>query len=404
MTRRLVLVDLQETLVATAREPIVLLGWAVGAVLVIACVNIAVLLLARSATRAREIGTRMALGGSRIAVVRQLMVEAGLVAALGGVAGVFVAYAGLEGLKAIGGTTFSEWERVTLDARAVVVSLGLSVLTSLLFGLLPAWQTSRVDVQAAIAGSGSRSIAGGSRHLLRRGLVVAEVALSVVLLVGGGLLLRQLLFLQALDSGFAPANLYTTSVSVQDARYRDPATIVRVFDGSLERLDRTPGIEAAAVSQGVPYQRLLNMPFWFEGQADDEPKIANIAYVTPGFFRTLGIDIVRGRGIADRDRTGTPAVVVVNEMFERMHLDGVSALGRRLRIGNSDGAGSEVVGVSRDVQQSAAGFFLTGMRRGPLLTPRASGGSARVARRAGPPARCRAAWSRRASPRARTGC
>jgi predicted permease len=380
VTRRLVLVDLQETLVAAAREPIVLLGWAVGAVLVIACVNIAVLLLARSATRAREIGTRMALGGSRMAVVRQLMVEAGLVAALGGAAGVFVAYAGLEGLKAIGGTTFSEWERVTLDARTVVVSFGLSVLTSLLFGLLPAWQTSRVDVQAAIAGSGSRSIAGGSRHLLRRGLVVAEVALSVVLLVGGGLLLRQLLFLQALDSGFSPANLYTTSVSLQDARYRDPAAIVRVFDASLERLDRTPGIEAAAVSQGVPYQRLLNMPFWFERQADDEPKIANIAYVTPGFFRTLGIDIVRGRGIADRDRSGTPAVVVVNEMFERMHLDGGSALGRRLRIGNSEGAGIEVVGVSRDVQQSAAGFLLTGMRRGPLLTsptvylPAAQGG------------------------------
>ena len=364
--RSLVLTRLQDAVVSGARQPIVMLGWAVTAVLVIACVNIAALLIARSGTRGKEVATRMALGGSRLAVVRQLMVESLVVAAIGGAAGVLVAYAGLEALKAIGRTTFTEWGRVTLDARTVALSLGLSGLTSVLFGLLPAWQTSRIDVQAALVGGGSRSIAGGTSHVLRRLLVAAEVALGVVLLVGGGLLLRQFLFLQSLDPGFTPDNLYSVSTSLQDPRYRDPAVVNQLFSSSVERLRQTPGIEAAAVSQGLPYQRLLNVGFRIEGRPDDDtqPPIANIAYITPGFFQTFGIAIIDGRAIDDRDRVNMPTVAVVNETFRQIYFKDERTVGQRLRY--SDLA-IEVVGVSRDVQQFGGGFSLRQMRRGPIV-------------------------------------
>ena len=364
--RSLVLTRLQDAVVSGARQPILMLGWAVTAVLVIACVNIAALLIARSGTRGKEIATRMALGGSRVAVVRQLMIESLVVAAIGGAAGVLVAYVGLEALKAIGRTTFSEWGRVTLDARTVAVSLGLSGLTSVLFGLLPAWQTSRIDVQAALAGGGSRSIAGGTSHVLRRLLVGAEVALGVVLLVGGGLLLRQFLFLQSLDPGFTPDHLYSVSTSLQDPRYRDPAVVNQLFSSSVERLRQTPGIEAAAVSQGLPYQRLLNVGFRIEGRPDDDtqPPIANVAYITPGFFQTFGITIIDGRAIDDRDRVNLPTVAVVNETFRQIYFKDERTIGQRLRY--SDLA-IEVVGVSRDVQQFGGGFSLRQMRRGPLV-------------------------------------
>ncbi|HYN10508.1 MAG TPA: ABC transporter permease [Vicinamibacterales bacterium] len=365
--RSLVLTPLQDALVATVRQPLVMLGWAVAAVLLIACVNIAALLMARSVSRSKEVATRMALGGSRIAVVRQLMIESLVVALIGGAAGVLVAFAGLEALKAIGETTFSQWARVTLDARTIAVSLGLSGLTSVLFGLLPAWQTSRIDVQAALAGGGSRSIAGGSSHVLRRLLVGAEVALGVVMLVGGGLLLRQFMFLQSLDPGFTPDRLYSISTSLQDARYRDPAVINQLFSSSIERLHHTPGIEAAAVSQGLPYQRLLNVVFRVEGRPDDDaqPPIANVAYITPGFFQTFGIAFKEGRAIDDRDRVNMPSVAVVNETFRQIYFKGEAAIGRRIRYANLT---MEVVGVSRDVQQFAGGFTLPQMRRGPIVT------------------------------------
>jgi putative ABC transport system permease protein len=364
--RRLVLTRLQEALAAGPRPALVMLSWAVAAVLLIACVNIAALLMARGVGRAKEVATRMALGGSRTAVVRQLMIESVIVALIGGAAGVLIAYGALEALKAIGQTTFSEWARVTLDARTVVVSLGLSSLTSVLFGLLPAWQTSRIDVQAALLAGGSRSIAGGSTHRLRRLLVGAEVALGVVMLVGGGLLLRQFVFLQSLDPGFSPDHLYSVSTSLQDARYRDPAVINQFFSSSTERLLRMPGIEAATISQGLPYQRLLNVGFRIEGRPDNDaqPLITNVSYITPGFFETFGIALTEGRAIDDRDRVNMPTVVVVNETFKQIYFKGEPALGQRLRYSDLT---MEIVGVSRDVQQFFGGFSLPQMRRGPLV-------------------------------------
>jgi predicted permease len=159
--------------------------------------------------------------------------------------------------------------------------------------------------------------------------------------------------------------MYSAGASLQDARYRDPAVVNRLFSSSLDRLRQTPGIQAAAVSQGLPYQRLLNLGFSIEGRPDDDrqPPISNAAYVTAGFFETFGIELMQGRPIDAHDRAGAPHVAVVNESFARRYFPDEPAVGRRLMFGKTP---VEIVGVSRDVQQAGSGFFLQGMRRGPI--------------------------------------
>ena len=219
ITRWLSLVPMQDHLVQDVREPIEMLAAAVGVVLLIACVNLAALLVSRAGSRAKEIATRMAIGSGRAAVVRQLMAESLVLSVAGGVLGLLIGQIGLESLKALGSDTFQEWGRVTLDARAVAATLGLSVLTSFLFGLVPALQASSFDINAALSDSGSRNSAGRSRPMIRRLLVVSEVALGVVLLVVAGLLIRTFVGLRSLDPGFDPSQLTTARVSLQDARY-----------------------------------------------------------------------------------------------------------------------------------------------------------------------------------------
>ena len=285
------LVPLQDTLIADVQQPIVMLGGAVFTVLLIACVNLAVLVLVRGGSRTKEIATRMALGGGRRDVLRQLLTESAVLGLAGGALGLAVGYVGLEGLKALGGATFEQWTHVTLDAQMLAFTMGLSLLTCLLFGLVPALQASRLDVQAALAEGGSRSIAGGSRPWLRRILVGAEVALGVVLLVVTALLIRAFVNLRSIDPGFDPAHVVTTSVSLQDARYKTAAQMNQLFDETVRRLEQTPGIESAAVSLELPYRRLLNMGFKFMDDPDDKGHIANVMYVTPDFFRTLRVPL-----------------------------------------------------------------------------------------------------------------
>ena len=364
ITRELGLTPMQDALVEGVRAPIVMLSWAVGAVLLIACVNLTALLLARGGTRSKEIATRMALGSGRAAVIRQLMVEAGVLAIAGGLAGILVAYLGLQGLKLIGGGTFETWMRATIDGRVLAVTLGLSMMTALVFGLVPALQAGRTNVQHALIEGGSRNVAGRPRPWPRRLLVVTEVALGVVLLVTAGLLVRTFLNLQALNPGFNPRGLVTASVSLQDARYRDAATINRLFDDSLRRLRSTPGIAAAAVSLELPYNRMLNSGFRFMDDAAADAQTANVAYITPGFLTTLELPLRRGRDLQQTDAVGSPPVVLVNETFERVYSKSRAALGRRIRVG---GVEREVVGVTGDVQQRAS-FSVDGVAPGPLVS------------------------------------
>lgn len=351
----------KDTLTSEMREVVEMLGFATIAVLVIACVNLAALQLARGGSRQREIATRMALGGGRRVIVRQLLVESLVIAIVGGAAGVVVGWWGLQALQAMGGQRFDDWQRVSMDGRVLLVSMGLSVATGLLFGMFPALQASRTKLQASFQESASRSVAGGSRHWTRRGLVVAEVALGVVLLVATGLLTRTFVNLYRLDPGFAPQGLVTASISLLDARYPGPADVNQLFTRVLERLEQTPGIQSASVSLGVPYERLLNMGFRFVGAADAQT--VSVTYVSPRFQETFGIPMVEGRQLSAGDRADSLPVVVVNAAFARMYSKDVPVVGRQIRLA---GAERTVVGVMADVLQRP-GFIIDGMVPGPIV-------------------------------------
>jgi predicted permease len=358
------LVPMQEALVSSTRQPIELLAGAMAMVLLIACVNIATLLLARGRSRTREIATRMALGSGRSAVVRQLMVEHLLLSMIGGTVGLVLGYFSLEGLKALGGATFTEWNRGTFNVRMLGMTAGLSLITSLLFGLIPALQTSRLDVNTVLATGASRNVAGGAAHWMQRVLVAAEVGLGVVLLIITGLLIRTFVNLRSLEPGFDSSHVMTATVSLQDAGYKTSVRVNHLFEESVSTLQRTPGVVSAAVSLELPFRRLLNQSFRLVDESAVGPSlVANATYVTPRFFETLRIPFHAGRDFDQRDRAGAQAVAIVNDTFVRSWSKGVSPLGRRVRIGNAD---REIVGVVGDVLVRDSGIDFPGRARAPL--------------------------------------
>jgi predicted permease len=348
-------VPLQRGLTDDSRRPLLILWAAVGVVLLIGCVNIAGLLVARGIARRPEIATRIALGGSRVAIVRQLLAESVVLAAVGAVGGLAMGFAVLQLLSSCLTAAFGVTGETGLDARVLAISSALALMTSVAFGLLPALKASRVDLRAALIESGGTSVAGGARTWPRRLLVMAEVALGVVLLVGAGLLIRSFDYLMAQRPGFDSARVMTATVSLQDARYRTSDAVAHLFDGTLERMRLVPGVERAAAALTLPYERALNTAFRLVGSAAPSQMI-NMTYVTPGYFDALRIPVVRGRVFTTSDGPGAPQVIVVNQAFVRRHLPDEDPIGRQVQTG---GVALTIVGVVGDVQQKT-GFGSSG--------------------------------------------
>ena len=351
VTMSYTLAPLHDAMANDVRLPLILLTVSVALVLLVACVNLAGLLLARAGRRTREIATRLAVGGNRGAVVRQLLVESFVLAACGGLAGLAIGAATLEALQATGqNLLLTPWSQSTLDARVLSVTIGLTTLTAILFGLVPAVQATRLDVQAALAEGGTRSVAGGAKGWPRRLLVVAEVALGVVLLVGAGLLTRTFIHLQSQSPGFDPRQITVASASLEDARYEQHERVAQLFERSLERLRGISGVESAAVSLGLPYERILNMGARVVQPTGDPGGFVftTVTYVTPGYFETLRLPVLRGRSFADADAASSFKVVVVNEVFARRHFAGREAVGEAVNVGGAD---RQIVGVVANVQQ-----------------------------------------------------
>lgn len=344
---RLHLVPMQRGLTEGLRRPLFVLWGAVGVVLLIGCVNIAGLLLARAAARAPELATRVAIGGGRGVIVRQLLVESLVLAAAGGLAGVAVGAATLRASGPLLRDAFGTAQTLTLDGRVLAIAAAATLLTGVSFGLLPAIGASRVDVRRMLADSGGPSIAGGARRWPRRALVVAEVALGMVLLVAAGLLLRTFAHLTALRPGFDGTNVTTATLSLQDARYRASPAVNRLFDRTIERLHAVPGVERAAVCLTLPYERALNVPGRFAGGG--RILLINLTYVTPEYFDVLKIARVEGRVFDAADRAGSASVVVVNRAFARRYSPRTDPVGRHVVL--LGGAAREIVGVVGDVQQ-----------------------------------------------------
>jgi putative ABC transport system permease protein len=341
---------LQYGLTAESRRPLLVLWAAVGAVLLIGCVNVAGLLLARSRARAPEIAMRMALGGARTAIVRQLLVESVVLAAFGGIAGILLGYIGSRSSAAWLEAAFGVTGAVGLDGRVLAITAVVALGTSVLFGLAPAVHATRVDLRETLIESGTTSIAGSARAWPRRALVVVEVMLGVVLLVGAGLLLRTFQHLVTLRGGFDGTNVLTATFSLQDARYRDAGRVQQLFDRTTAGMHEIAGVEHAAVALTLPFERALNDGFRFVG-GDPQGRMVNVTYVTPEYFETLRIPIRRGRAFTAADTATSDQVIVVNETFVRRYSPDVDPLGRQVASG---GATRTIVGIVGDIQQKTS--------------------------------------------------
>ena len=344
------LMPLQDQMTQDVRLPLLLLSAAVGVVLLVACVNLAGLLLARAGRRTREIATRLAVGGDRRAVMRQLLIESVMLAMCGGLAGLLIGAAALDGLKATAASLLlTPWGEVALDARVLSVTLGLTILTAILFGLVPAMQATRLDVQAALAEGGTRSVAGGAKGWPRRLLVVAEVALGVVLLVGAGLLIRTFVYLESMPAGFDPTDVVAASASLEDARYEKHDIVEQLFARSLDRLRALPGVESAAISLGLPYERILNMGARIvNGDTRSDFVFTTATYVTPGYFETLRVPLIGGRTFRDTDTKTAAPTAIVNEAFAKRYFKDRDAVGQYIF---ASGTVREVIGVVGNLQQ-----------------------------------------------------
>jgi len=346
--RRFGLVPLDRALSADMRQPLLLLLGAILVMLLVGCANLAGLQLARALARRPEIATRRALGGGGGAILRQVLAENLTLGLAGGLVGVAVAYASMGGLEALVRAHFDAWQSVRMDERVLVVAFALTLLATLLFGLAPALQMRRFDVRAILVG-GARGVVGGRGQRLRKALLVGEVGLVTALLFGAGLLLRSYGHLSGLDPGFDPEGVLAVRLSLDDARYDGSVEVNRFIDETLTEIRRLPGVSSAAVALTLPYERPLNMPFRIAGVDQERNRIANVVYVTPGFFETLGIPLLRGRDLEAADREEAPRVVVANQAFVDANLEDGAAIGSRLMFGGRDW---EIVGIVGNVQQS----------------------------------------------------
>jgi putative ABC transport system permease protein len=347
------LVRLHDYVVREVRSQLLLLLAAVGFILLIACANLANLLLAQGGRRWREIAVRLAVGASRGRLIRQLLAESALLSLLGGVAGMLLAVAMKDLLLTVAPADyFPGITPVVVDTRALGFNLSVSLLTAFLFGLAPALVASRVDVNQGLKDNArAPSISQGR---LRSSLIVGEVAASLVLLVGAGLTIRSLIRLLGVDAGFNPHNVLTLQVALPESRYSDAQHITRFYSGVLERLRALPGVDSAGTTSELPIEGGSNSTVAIEGQplpsSDNEGPLVETCIVTPGYFRALRIPLLRGRDFDERDTTGKQLVAVINEAMARRFWPNQDPIGKRFSWDKNPPIWIEVVGVVGDAR------------------------------------------------------
>jgi putative ABC transport system permease protein len=357
---------LHDYAVQNVRQSLLVLVAAVGFVLLIACANVANLLLARAVGRQREIAIRTAIGASRLRIATQLLVESVVLALAGGGAGLLLAFWTVPLLAALAGANTPGAGEITIDPVALTFTVVVSIATGFVFGLAPALQTTRVDVAAAINEGGRGAGAGAGHHRLRSLLVVAEMALATMLLVGAGLLTRSLLRLQDVSTGINPAGVLVADAPLSPVKYAAAGQRNVLVDRLRERLLALPGVTLAEVATAPPFSGGgSTIHFNIAGRPPKGPEeyiLTGYRAVSDGYFRALGIPLVAGRGFTPRDRDQSPAVAVVNETFVTRFFGGAAAkaLGARAQLGaipspieGPDGAPMiEIVGVVGDTKQA----------------------------------------------------
>jgi len=347
------LYTLQGSLVGDVKPALLVLLGAVGLVLLIACANVATLLLAKATSRQREIAVRLAIGAGRARLVRQLLTESVMLALIGGTAGVAVAASGLRSFRALAPASFLALPgiaRVELDTRVLAVALILSSATGLLFGIIPALTASDQKVSSTLHEAGRGSIGGARSSRMRAVLVVAELALSLVLLIGAGLLLVSFRHVLDVSPGFEPQNLVVASV----VRSGPPAPALMFYQTLLERVRAMPTVDAAALATPLPFGALDGRAsFGIEGRTGESPipVRARPRLISPGYFATLGILLLEGRAFTDRDVDGSPDVVIINVAAARRYWPNENPVGRRITF-FSNNRWLEIVGIVGDVKHA----------------------------------------------------
>jgi putative ABC transport system permease protein len=347
-------VGLLEQVVGTIRPALMTLLIAVGVVVLIVCANIANLLLVRASIREREVAIRTALGAGRSRLVLQMLAESLVLSVIGGALGLLLAYLAIPAIRTLSAGGIPRVADVSIDGTVMVFTLAASLLTGVIFGLVPAWQSSRVGASNALKEGGRSNVGGGGRWM-RSALLVGEVAMSLVLLVGAALLLRSFSKLTSVDPGFKPEGVLAFQLSVPPSTGEaDRPRIQQFYDSLIERLDAAPAVTSAAVVQSLPMRGSYVLSVEIKGKPVPKPgeePSANYRAVTPDYFRTLGIPVLRGRSFTAQDSANGPMVTMVDEAFTRRHFPGEEAIGRRIDIGNgTDDA--EIIGVVGNVNYS----------------------------------------------------
>jgi len=353
---RLIVKPLLDDLVGEIRPKIRLLMGAVGLVLLIACVNVANLLLARAEARQKEVAVRTALGAPRGRLIRQFLTESVVLALLGGVFGLLLAYLGVKAIVAANLESIPRAGEIGLDSRSILFTLGISLLTGLLFGLAPALHSRAGSFFASLKEGGQRTTAGSGRQWLRRVLVVAEVAFAAMLVIGGGLLIRSFWLLQKVDPGFDPKGVLALQVSLPKTVYAKPEQVTGFYQRLLDRLSHLPGAASVAAVSGLPPNRPVNAndtDFESVPRTETGPP-HNVDYwqfVSRDYFKTMGIRLVDGRSFAPTDAKGSAGVVVINQTMAKLFWPKRSPLGDRIKSSGDKDPWLTVVGVVADVKQ-----------------------------------------------------
>jgi putative ABC transport system permease protein len=348
---RYALAPFQSSVSKYAKPALLMMLGAVGMLLLIACANTANLLLARGSGRGREIAVRAALGAGRTRIMRQLLTESVILFVIGGTLGVLLAYWSVPALLELTPTTYTVYQDVSVNTRVLAAMLALSTVTGFVFGLAPALSLSRAGLAEAFKEDGTRTTSSRRSAWIRKTLAIVEVALCMVLLIGAGLLIRTFANIRAVDPGFDVHGVVTARMSMQGDRYATSEAINRFFARGLDEIQRIPGVQSAAVVNGVPIARALNLNVdVLDGPESVQRALVDWRYASAGYFETMRIPIVAGRAFGDSDRAGAPPVAVVSEQFARKFLRGVNPIGRHIRVFKDDGA-IEIIGVARDLKE-----------------------------------------------------
>ncbi|HKY06402.1 MAG TPA: ABC transporter permease, partial [Blastocatellia bacterium] len=349
------LVPIKDQLVGDIRPALLVLLGAVAFVLLIACANVANLLLARAASRQKEIAIRTALGAGRWRVVRQLLTESVILASVGGVLGLLLAMWGTDLLLALSPKDLLGIKDIGINPQVLGFTLIVSVATGIIFGLVPAMTASRPNLNLALKEGGKTSANDGGGHGLRNLFVVAQVALALVLLIGSGLMIKSFMRLQSVDPGFQPENLLSVRVLLPASKYREDHQVINFFNQIVERTEAIPGVRSASAINFLPFTGLAAATgFTIVGRPQPgvgEQPGTEVRVVQPGYFETMGIPILKGRTFTDREATELSHVVIVNEAMVKEHFPNEDPLGQKLVIDMMDKpVPCEIVGVVGDVK------------------------------------------------------